>query len=139
MAIHRKIPTFALVAIALIVGMGVAAAAVTIVQTDPNPIAPGEGTVKGSTDLSIDSQSLSYSGVNATGVDVTVMNGGSVDHTGDVHISVKTAGGTVVESKTFTGETFTGNSTASTVSFTFSKERPVDSFADVEVLVEETA
>lgn len=139
MGIQRNIPTFVLVGIALLVGMGVAAAAVTIVQTNPNPIAPGEGTVQGSTDLSIESQSLSYSGVNATGVDVNILNSGTVDHTGDVHISVKTASGTVVESNTFTGQTLAGNSTTTTVSFTFTKERPVDTFAEIEVLVEETA
>lgn len=132
-----NVPTFVLVGLALIIGMGIAVAAVTIVQVDPDPIAPGEGQVQGSDNLSLASQSLSYSGTNATGVDVDVDNAGSVDHTGDVHITVKDANGNVLESTTQTGVTFTGGQ-VTTVSYTFNQERPVDSFSKIEVVVEQT-
>jgi hypothetical protein len=138
MALERKIPTTVLVSLALILGMGVAMAAVTIVQVDPNPIAPGEGQVQGSNDLSLESQSLTYSGTNATGVDVDVNNTASTtDHTGDVHITVTDSNGNVLESTTKTSVTFTAG-TVTTVSYTFSQERPVDSFSKLEVVVEET-
>lgn len=137
MSQKRKVPTFVLVSIALIIGMGVAAAAVTIVQVNPDPIAPGEGEVTGSNDLSLESQSLTYSGTNATGVDVIVNNTATGDHTGDVHITVKDGNGNVLESTTETGVTFTGGTTT-TVSYTFTQERPVDSFTKLEVVVEET-
>lgn len=132
-----KTSTIAVALVALVVGSGLAAAAVTISQANPNKIAPGEGQVQGSTDMSIDSQSLSYSGVNATGVTVDVNNTGTSDHTGDVHISVKKSDGTVVESKTFSGKTFTSGSVTS-VSYTFPNELPIDSFSKLEVVVEQT-
>lgn len=138
MKLPTKTTTIAIALVALFLGAGIAAAAVTITQNDPNPIAPGQGTVKGSQDLSIASQSLTYSGVNATGVTVDVNNTATSDHTADVHISVKKADGTIVESTTFTGKTLTASSVTS-VSFTFTKERPVDTFADIEVVVEQTA
>lgn len=138
MSLKPNVPTLVLVALVFILGMGVAVAAVTIVQVNPDPIAPGEGEVQGSDDLSIESQSLTYSGVNATAVDVVVNNTGTSDHTGDVHISIKDAAGTIVDSTTVSGEEFTGGQTT-TVSYTFSEELPVDSFAKIEVVVEQTA
>lgn len=138
MEIPTKTPTIAIALAALLLGAGVAAAAVSITQANPTPIAPGQGQVQGSTDLSIDSQSLSYSGVNATGVTVSVNNTGSAEHTGDIHITVKASDGTVLESSTTTGVTFAAGSVTSH-SFTFSQERPVDSFTNLEVVVEETA
>lgn len=137
MSIKRKVPPFVLFSLALIIGMGIAMAAVTIVQVNPDRIVPGEGEVQGSNDLSLDSQSLTYSGTNATGVDVVVNNTGTSDHTGDVHITVKDANGQVLESDTQTGMSFK-NGTTTTVSYTFTQERPVDSFTKLEVLVEET-
>lgn len=137
MALRKNVALFAIVAVALLVGTGIAAAAVTIVQSDPNRVAPAEGSVQGSDNLTIDSQSLSYSGVNATGMTVDVRNTGSVDHTGTVHLSVKTADGVEVETATLSSETFNSN-TVSSVSYSFSQERPIDSFHSLEVLVEET-
>jgi hypothetical protein len=139
MSFPIKTSTIAVGLVALLVGGGLAAAAVTITQANPNKIAPGEGQVQGSTDMTIDSQSLSYSGVNATGVTVDVNNAGTTDHTGDVHISVKKADGTIVDSTTKSGQNFAGNGTVTSVSYTFSSELPIDSFSKLEVVVEQTA
>jgi hypothetical protein len=137
MSFPIKTSTIAVGLVALVVGGGLAAAAVTISQANPNEVAPGEGQVTGSTNLSIDSQSLSYSGVNATGVTVDVNNTGMTDHTGDVHISIKKSDGTIVDSKTYTGKTFTQDSVTS-VTYDFPSELPIDSFSKLEVLVEDT-
>jgi len=137
MSFPIKTSTIAVALVALVVGAGFAAAAVTISQANPNKVAPGEGQVQGSTDMTIDSQSLSYSGVNATGVTVDVNNTGTSDHTGDVHISVKKSDGTIVDSKTYTGKTFTSGSVTS-VTYTFASELPIDSFSKLEVVVEQT-
>lgn len=114
------------------------AAAVSIILLDTNPIAPGEGLLSGSSDLVLESQSLTYVGNNATGTDVVVNNTGASSHTVDIHYAIKnTTSGTVVESGVVSGQSMPAN-TATTVSITFNSEHPVDTFHKLEVNVEET-
>lgn len=113
------------------------AAAVSIILLDTNPVAPGEGLLSGSSDLVLESQSLTYTGNNATGTDVVVNNTGASSHTVDIHYAIKnTTSGTVVESGVVTGESIPVG--AKTVSITFKSEHPVDTFHKLEVNVEET-
>jgi len=131
----HRLPTWAIVVLILLVSAGIAAA-VTIVAINPNPISPGTGTLSGSNDLALDSQSLTYSGTNVTGVDVAINNTGSV-HTADVHIALKDSTGAVIATQTVSGANLP-SATVTTVSVTFASEHSVDSFAELEVTVEQT-
>lgn len=138
MSLKRKIPMSALVVVALLVGAGVAAAAITITNVDPNSVEAGQGQVQQSTNLTINDQQLTYAGVDVSGVNVTVDNAGTVQHTADVHLALKKSDGTIVATKTVTGQTLAASS-ATTVSVTLATAQSVDSFSSVEVVVEETA
>lgn len=136
--VNVKRKTVLIVALVLLLSVGTAVA-VTIITIDPNTIAPGEGTLSGSADLTLDSQSLTYTGNNVTGTDVAVNNTGTSDHEADVHYALRnTTSDTVVESGTVSAPTLTaGNVT--TVSITFTDEHSVDTFDKLEINVEQTA
>lgn len=123
-------------AVAIVASAGTAAA-VTIIVANPNTIAPAAGTLSGSPDLTVDSQSLTYSGTDATGLDVVVNNTGTSSHTVDLHFVLEDSTGTVIENATKTGVSIAGGST-STVSWTFNSAHAVDTFSRVEVTVEVT-
>lgn len=127
------------VATVLVVGLLASAGTATalaILTVDPNPITPAEGSLS-SSPVTVDSQSLTYSGTNATGVDVVVNNTDTADHTVDVHLALRTADGTLLESTTVSGQTVTTGATA-TVTWTFASSHSVDTFSTVEVTVEQT-
>lgn len=130
---RQQITIFLIVALLASAGT---AAAVNILTKNPNPVSAAEGTLS-SSPVTIDSQSLTYSGTNATGVDIVVNNTDTGSHTIDIHIALRKADGTVVESTTKTGTSVSAGSTKS-VTWTFSTEHPVDTFSDVEVTVEQT-
>ena len=134
--LRSSIPIWAVIALVIVVSAGTATA-VTIVTIDANPIAPGSGTLSGSSDLTLNSQELQYSGNNVTAVDVNVSNSAASDHTGDVYVVLQDSSGNTVASETVTDQTFTANSdTITTASFT--TEHAPDTFSRVEVNVEET-
>ena len=135
--LRSGIPTWAVIALVIVVSAGTATA-VTIVTIDANPIAPGTGTLSGSSDLTLDSQDLQYSGTNVTAVDVNVTNTAASDHTGDVYVALQDSSGNTVASENVTGQTFTGGATTTTT-VSFSSEHAPDTFSRVEVNVEETA
>lgn len=112
------------------------ATALAVLTVNPNPITPADGSLT-SSPVTVDSQSLSYSGTNATGVDVVVNNTDTADHTVDVHLALRTADGTLLESTTVSGRAVTAGSTA-TVTWTFASSHSVDTFSTVEVTVEQT-
>lgn len=121
---------------ALVVSAG-AAAAVSIITADPNPIAPAEGTLSGSSNITVDSQSLTYSGTDATGVDVVVNNTGSSGHTVTLHFVLEDSTGNEIENTTVSGVSVSAGSTR-TVTWTFNNAHSVDTFSKVEVTVEVT-
>lgn len=128
------------VAIFLLIGMlssAGTAAAVNILTKNPNPVTPAEGTLS-SSPVTIDSQSLTYSGTNATGVDLVVNNTDGSNHTVDVHLAIRKSDGTIVESTKKTSIGVSAGSTKS-VTWTFSSEHAVDTFSRVEVTVEQTS
>ena len=134
--LRSSIPIWAVIALVIVVSAGTAAA-VTIVTIDANPIAPGSGTLSGSSDLTLNSQDLQYSGNNVTAVDVNVSNSAASDRTGNVYVVLQDSSGNTVASETVTDQTFTANSdTITTASFT--TEHAPDTFSRVEVNVEET-
>lgn len=113
------------------------AAAMSILTKDPNPITAAEGTLS-SSPVTVDSQSLAYSGTNATGVDIVLNNTDSSSHTVTLHFALKTSDGTIVERTTITSQSVGAGST-STITWTFSSEHSVDTFSEVEVTIEQTA
>lgn len=129
--------TVVIALVVLLVGVGVVAG-VSILTKDPNPIQPAEGTLTNASDLTVDSQSLSYSGTDATAVDVVVNNTGTSDHTVDMHFRLEDNTGSKVESTTKTSITVTAGSTK-TVTWTFSSSQTVNSFSKVEVTIEQTS
>lgn len=129
--------TVALVVVALIVSAGTAAA-VSILTVNPNPISPANGTLSSSADLTVDSQSLVYSGTDVTGVDIGVKNTAGSSHTVDVHVALVDSGGTTVATKTKSSVSVAASSTT-TVSVTFASSQSVSTFTTVEITVEETA
>lgn len=124
------------VVVGLVASAGTAAA-VSILIKDPHPITSAEGTLS-SSPVTIDSQSLTYAGTNATGVDVVVNNTDASSHTVDLHFAIRKSDGTLVESTTKTSINVNTSSTKS-VTWTFSTERTVDTFAQVEITVEQTS
>lgn len=126
----------AFVVVATIASAGTAAA-VDVLTENPNPITSAEGTLS-SSPVTIDSQSLTYSGTNATGVTIVANNTDGSTHTVDVHFALRKSDGTLVERTTKTGLSVGATSTTS-VTWTFSTEHAVDTFSLVEVTVEQTA
>ncbi|WP_435065326.1 hypothetical protein [Halobaculum sp. EA56] len=112
------------------------ASAVTVLDRDPDPVVPVRGDLTGSSDLTVDSQRLSYDGINVTGVTVVVNNTGTSDHTGTVHLALKN-GSTTVADSTAAGETFAAGTTTN-VSVSLASEYSVSEIDRVEVTVERT-
>lgn len=121
--------------VALLASMGTAGA-VTILTSNPNPITAAEGSLSSSS-VTIDSQSLTYSGVDVTGSDVVINNTDSSNHTVDLHLALRADDGTIVESTTNASISVEADSTK-TVTWTFSSPHAVDTFSKVEVTVEQT-
>lgn len=126
-----------LLAVAVLLVSAGTAAAVTILTVNPNSVSPAEGTLSSSADVTVDSQHLSYTGVEVTALDVVVNNTGGSSHTVDLHVALRDSSGTVVESLTKTGVSVPAGSTT-TVTVGFASAHRVDSFTDVEVTVEVT-
>lgn len=125
-----------IVALSLVAG---SAAAVTIVTLSVDSIAPGAGTLSGSSNVDLDSQSLVYEGNNVTAVDVVVNNTDSgSSHTVDVHVALTDSSGTAVVSATNSSVSVAAGSTK-TVTVSFSSAPGVDEFQESEVTAEETA
>lgn len=130
----RRIGT-AIIAL-LLVGTGTVLG-VTLTSMNFNPMEPGQGGVPDSS-LTINSESLSYSGLDVTSLTLDIENTDTVDHTGDVHVSLVDSGGTSVTSASNTGVSFAGNNTVTTVTVSLTATN-VTSFQNVKVRIEETA
>lgn len=123
------------VAVLAVIAVGTAVG-VSLTVLSFTPLEPGSGQVSESA-LRIESESLGYSGLNATSVTVDVNNTDTVDHTGDVHFSLIDSAGNVVTSTTETGVRFPGNDTVTSVTISFTPTNVTD-FDSVEVRIEET-
>lgn len=129
---HRA---FVLAVVLLVVSAGTVAA-VQVLTRNPNPVTAAEGSLS-SSPVTVDAQSLTYSGTDATGLDVTLNNTDTADHTTDLHFALRQTDGTIVEQTTVTGVTVGAGSTT-TATWTFAAEHAVDTFSQVEVTVEQT-
>jgi len=114
------------------------AVAVPILSLSLNPIDGGSGAVHNSTALVIDSQQLTYTGENVSGMTIVVNNTGTSDLSGDVTVVLRTIDGSVIERKTQTGTVFS-SSDSTTVILTFDSAHPVGSFSLTKVTVERTS
>lgn len=123
------------VALALVVSASTAAATSILVR-NPDPIVPVQGSLQASSDLTVDNQSLTYSGVNVTGVDIAVNNTGGSSHDGTLHVALLDSDDTLLASKT-TSSSFPGN-TVSVVAIDFGSSYSVENVSRVEVTVEQT-
>lgn len=128
-----KIPVWVVAIVALLAAGTVAA--VTVTSLSFTPISPAEGQVTNSA-VQVDGSSITYSGLTATGVDVTLNNTDSVNHTVDIDVTVKDSGGIVQDSDSRTSVSITSGSTQ-TLSFTVNVG--VSNLAEVEVFVEEVS
>lgn len=134
--VGKRTRRFGVAIIAVLLVATGTAIGVAITSLNFNPLEPGQGAVPDSS-LVIESENLTYSGLDATGANLDVNNTDSVDHTGDVHLSVLDSGGSVVASATQTGVSFPGNGTVTTVSMSFSATN-VSKIDSVEVRIDET-
>lgn len=125
----------ALFVLVLVVSASTAAATSVLVR-NPDPIVPVRGSLQASSDLTVDNQSLSYSGVNVTGLDIAVNNTGSSSHDGTLNVALIKSDDTILTSKTTT-TSFPGN-TVTVVSVDFAASYSVENVSRVEVTVEET-
>lgn len=125
----------ALFVLVLVVSASTAAATSVLVR-NPDPIVPVSGSLQASSDLTVDNQSLTYSGVNVTGVDIAVNNTAGSSHDGTLHLAILKSDDTVLASKT-TSSAFPGN-TVTVVSIDFASSYSVENVSRVEVTVEET-
>lgn len=123
------------VAVLVVIAAGTAMG-VSLTKLSFTPVEPGSGQVSDSA-LTIADASLGYSGIDATGATVDVNNTDTVDHTGDVHLSLIDSTGTVVTSATKTDVRFSGNDTVTSVRLSFTATNVTD-FASVEVRIEVT-
>lgn len=128
-----KIPVW-VVAVVVLLAAGTVAA-VTVGTLNFNPIEPAEGTVSNSADLSISSSDITYSGLTATQVNVTVSNSGGSSHGIAANLTVKDSGGTVLDSGSTTDSVPSGGS----VELSFNINVQVSNLAEVEILVEQTS
>lgn len=135
-SIKRKIPIWAVLMIALVAVAG-SAAALAIVNVDNNPLNPGSGSIEGSTDMTLKSQSLVYSGTNVTGTDVVVNNTG-VEHTGNIQVVLEDSAGNPLETKEMTGVIFAASSDTTT-RVEFASEHSMADVSSIDVVVEQTA
>lgn len=119
----------------LVVSAGTVAA-VNILTKNPNQITAAEGSMS-SSPVTVDSQSLTYSGTNAASLDVVVNNTDTSSHTVDLHFALRKSDDTVVESTTKTSISVSAGATK-TVTWTFNNEHAVDTFSQIEVTVEQT-
>lgn len=124
----------ALVVAILVTSTG-AAAAVTVLVKNPDPIQPVEGHLMNAGDLTVDSQSLTYSGTDVTGLEVVVNNTGGNSHDVVLHFALRDSSGTLVDS-TKQSKTISATSTR-TVTWSFGPYS-VSSFSKVEVTIEQT-
>lgn len=124
-----------LVAFTLVVSASTAAATSILVR-NPDPIVPVQGSLQASSDLTVDNQSLTYSGVDVTGVDIAVNNTAGTNHDGSLHVALLRSDDTVLASKTTTSS-FPGN-TVTVVTVDFASSYSVENVSRVEVTVEET-
>lgn len=136
-SLPKKIPIWGVVGLVLLASVGTGAA-LTIVTVDNNPLNPGSGTVTSSTDLTLKSQDLIYTGTDVTAADVTVSNAVASDHTGDIQVVIQDSSGTIVGQGTATSVTFTGSSDTPT-SVTLDTSVDMSKVGSVEVVVEQTS
>lgn len=100
-----------------------------------DPLEAGQGAVADSS-LTIDSERLVYSGLDATKAKLEINNTDSVDHDANVSLELVNSSGGTVASASKTGQTFTNN-TVTTVTLDF-EDTNVTKFSDVQVRIEET-
>lgn len=128
-----QIPVWVVAIVALLAAGTVAA--VTVTSLSFNPIEPAEGQVTNSADLNVNGSDITYAGLNATQVDITVNNTGGTAHTIDADLTIKDAGNNIQASATQTGVNVpAGGSTT----LTFNVQVPVSDLASVEVFIEQT-
>lgn len=125
-----------LVALALVVSASTAAATSILVR-NPDPIVPVQGSLQASSDLTVDNQSLTYSGVNVTGVDIAVNNTAGSSHDGTLHVALLDSSDAILASKT-TSSPLPGN-TVTVVPIDFGSSYSVENVSRVEVTVEQTS
>lgn len=123
------------VVVLLVFGTGTAVG-VSLTSLNFNPLEPGQGNVPDSS-LVIETESLSYTGLDATKADLTINNTDTVDHTGDIHLTLVDSSGNSVTSTSKTGVSFPGNNTETSVTLDFT-DTNVTNFDSVEVRIEET-
>lgn len=133
---HSKKRRFGVAVVVLLVFGAGTAVGVSMNSMTFNPLEPGKGAIPDSS-LVIDSESLSYSGLDATKATLQVNNTDSVNHGGDVHLSLVDSSGSTVTSASNTSLTFKNNTVKSVV-VDFS-DTNVSSFDSVEVRIEETS
>lgn len=122
-----------------VVAVALCSAVVTasIVTTDdPNPATAVEGSLQPSSDVSVVSQELQYSGTNVTAVEITVNNTANSDRTGDINLAIYDDTGTSLTTTTVSGETFTAGSETTVVVAV--DETSIENVATVEATVEVT-
>lgn len=122
--------------VAIVVFGAGTALGVTMTSMSFNPLEPAQGAVPDSS-LHIESETLSYTGLDATTATLKINNTDSVDHTGSVYLDVLDSSGTSVASANKTGVSFAGNGTLTTVALDFT-DTNVSKIDSVEVRVEET-
>lgn len=128
-----KIPVWVVAVVALLAAGTVAA--VTVSSLSFNPIEPAEGQVTNSADLAINGSDITYAGLNATQVDVTINNSAGTSHTVDAEVTIKDSGNNIQDTATQTGVNVpAGGSTT----LTFNVNVRVSNLANVEVFVEQT-
>lgn len=129
-----KIPVWVVAVVALLAAGTVAA--VTVSSLSFNPIEPAEGQVTNSADLAINGSDITYAGLNATQVDITINNTGGSAHTVDAEVTIKDSANTVQDTAVQTGVNVpAGGSTT----ITFNVNVRVSNLANVEVFVEQTS
>lgn len=119
----------------LVLGTGVAIG-ISMTALDFHPLEPGQGQVTDSA-LAIDSESLTYSGLDVTDVTLDVNNTDGSSHTADIYVDLVDSSGTSVASGSKTGVSISAN-TVKSVTVSMSPATNVTNFQDVKVRIEET-
>lgn len=107
-----------------------------ILERNPNPVTPAQGTLVQS-NLTVDSQELLYTGMKVDGLNVTVNNTDTANgYNAELYMAIRDKNGTLQVEDTATA-TFTAGE-VKTVQFTFVAQ-DVQEVSKIEVMVKETS
>ncbi|SFR33477.1 hypothetical protein [Halogeometricum limi] len=132
----ERLVSLKVVLVVVLVTAAGTSAATTVLVRNPATIVPATGTVQVDDDLTIDSQQLSYEGINVTGATVVVNNTGASEHTGTVHVRLVDDGATLA-TETTSETTFAAGATKS-VDVSFGGNYSVANVTGIEVVVQRT-